>query len=244
MTGPRTRSQLPLASARSRWLDAELATRSGVSDRDRRRRLLVAGATLVLGAAALSWSLRLSAGDPRFIPATLALAAVWTIGSLACGPPLRRAGRRLARRAAPELGVGLAAGAVLLGVFLLGSGAVAQAPPLRDPVHALLAHAHWGSLGPVLAVAVLNGVVEEAFFRGALHDALPARWAPVATTVAYTLATAAAGIVLLAFAALLLGALCAALRRATGALLAPIACHLIWSTGMILFLEPALEWWA
>lgn len=233
-----------LADAHGRLLAEELARREALDPRDRGRRALAAVLALAAGAAVLAWSLRLPAGDAAFIPSTLLLAGVWIAGALAAGRPLRGAAPRTTRRAARELALGLAAGVALLAVFLLGAASVARVPALSDPVHALLAHAHWGALGPVLAVAALNGAAEEIFFRGALHDALPPRWAPTATTIAYGLVTAAAGIPLLALAAVILGALCSALRRASGALLAPIACHLSWSAGMILFLEPALDLWS
>lgn len=233
----------PLRALRGRWLEAELAAGASLSDADRRRRRITAAVTLVVGAATLAWSLRLPPADPMFLPSTLVLAAVWTIGAVACGRPLRAEGRPFARRALPELGLGLAAGTVLLLVFLAGASLVADVAVLRDPVQQLLAHAHWGALVPVLGVAVLNGIVEEVFFRGALHDAVAGRLAPLLTTLAYTLVTACAGVVLLAFAALVLGAACSAMRRVTGALIAPIACHLTWSIGMILVLEPTLNWW-
>ena len=53
--------------------------------------------------------------------------------------------------------VGLGVGAVLLVVFLIGAGIVAQVPALREPVEQLLAHARWGSLPIVVAITALNG---------------------------------------------------------------------------------------
>lgn len=231
-----------LRARAARWLEDERSLRDAVDPAARRRRLAVVLVALALGALCLGWTLRLAPGDPAFIPATLVLALIWALGFAASGRPVRLAGRQAGRRWR-ELAVGLAAGLALLAAFLLGAGLVADLPLLRDPVQSLLAHAHWGSLIPVLAVAALNGVVEELFFRGALYDAAAGRWAPAITTAAYTLVTACAGVALLAFAALVLGAACALLRRATGALIAPIACHLSWSLGLILLLEPTLDWW-
>ncbi len=59
------------------------------------------------------------------------------------------------------------------------------------------------------------------------------------TTVAYAAATLATGNVMLAFAALLLGALVGLERRATGGIQAPIITHVVWSVSL-LFLLPAL----
>lgn len=234
---------LRIRERQATWLAAELAAGESLSPRERRRRRIVVAIALVAGAATLAWSLRIPPGDPSFIPSTLVLAAVWIVGAFAGGRPVRGAAPRPARRMAAEALLGLAVGLALLLAFLLGAGLVADVPLLRDPVQALLAHAHWGALLPVIAVAVLSGIGEELFFRGALADATAGRWSPLITTLAYTAVTACAGVVLLAFAAFVLGAACAALRRATGAFLAPTAGHLAWSIGMILWLEPALDLW-
>ncbi len=53
------------------------------------------------------------------------------------------------------------------------------------------------------------------------------------TTVAYTLATAATGNVMLAFAAVLLGVVVGLERRASGGILAPILTHCTWSLTML-----------
>jgi membrane protease YdiL (CAAX protease family) len=63
---------------------------------------------------------------------------------------------------------------------------------------------------------------------------------PVAvTTAAYVLAVLATGNLMLAFAAVLLGALVGLERRATGGVQAPIITHVVWSLTMLLAL-PAI----
>ena len=225
----------------ARHLQAE---RSGAGAQDpsaRARRRVVAALTVVVAASVLAWALRIKPGDELFYPATLGLAAVLLVGALVAGRPLR-ATEELGKRRAPLLVlVGLGVGAVLLVVFLIGAGIVAQVPALREPVEQLLAHARWGSLPIVVAITALNGVVEELFYRGALYDAFGGRWAVVGSTVVYTVVTALAGIPLLALAGLLVGLAVAVLRRLTQGVLAPIVAHLTWSIGMLLLLGPTLE---
>ena len=56
--------------------------------------------------------------------------------------------------------------------------------------------------------------------------------------MAYTVATAATGNVMLAFAALLLGVVVGLQRRASGGILAPILTHCAWSLTMLFALPP------
>jgi membrane protease YdiL (CAAX protease family) len=134
--------------------------------------------------------------------------------------------------------VPLAYSALLSGVFVVGALVVRQVPWLDDQVRHVLDHADQGSVPLLVLVTAVNGVAEELFFRGALYAALP-RHPVVVTTAAYTLATLATGNPLLAFAALLLGALVGLERRATGGIQAPIITHVLWSLTMLLAL-PAI----
>ena len=59
------------------------------------------------------------------------------------------------------------------------------------------------------------------------------------TAVAYAIATAATGNVMLAFAALVLGVVVGLERRASGGILAPVLTHLVWSVTM-LYALPAI----
>ena len=92
---------------------------------------------------------------------------------------------------------------------------------LDDAVDGVLAYARQGSGPLVLLVAVVNGIAEELFFRGALYAAVPARAAVLVTTAVYTTASMASGNLMLGFAALVLGTLVGMERRASGGVLGP-----------------------
>ena len=208
--------------------------------RDLRRRQLVTIGFVLLGAAVLGFSLRLEPGSGWFYPATFALAAVWTVGAFASGPlHLGRITHRaeLVRPVLTPILVGLA----LAAVFVVGALLVRSVPwlsGLQDQVRNVTDFADQGSLPLLVVVTAVNGVAEELFFRGAAYAAITAR--PVLwTTVAYGVATAATGNVMLAFAAVILGAVVGLERRASGGILAPILTHCTWSLTM-LFALPAV----
>lgn len=210
----------------------------------RRRRRTAAALTAVLGAAAVAWALRIPPGDPQFQVGTAALVLIWVLGAIAAGRPLRRSRER--RWHWRSLVLGLAIGVLMLGLFLLGAGLVVQVPLLRDQVLGLLAHTT-GAGAPValtLTITAANGLAEELYFRGSLHDAVIGRWAPVITTAAYAVIMSLSGIWLLGFAALVMGAVFAALRLFSDGLAAPVTTHLVWSVGMFFWLAPALEIWS
>jgi membrane protease YdiL (CAAX protease family) len=209
------------------------------STRDLRRRQWVTAGVVVVGACVLAFSLRIQPGSGWFYPATLALAAVWTVGAVASGP--LHLGRTL--RGEDEAGprpflMPAVYGALLAGLFVVGGLVVRQVPALDSQVRHVLAHANHGSVPLLVLITALNGVAEELFFRGALYAATT-RHPIVVTTVGYTAATLATGNVMLAFAALLLGVLVGLERRATGGIQAPIITHVLWSVSM-LFVLPAL----
>ncbi|KRE58700.1 CPBP family intramembrane glutamic endopeptidase [Phycicoccus sp. Soil748] len=211
------------------------------SDAAFRRRRVVAVVTLVVGSAVLTLALRIPPGDPLFYGATVALAAIWTVGALVSGPlHLGRARTRSGGDARP-LVQSLALGAILLTVFLLGGFVIAHIPPLRDPVTHLLDHARLGSLSLVAAITAVNGIAEELYFRGALYAAVGRRHAVLVTTVVYALTTVGSGIPLLVLAAALLGVLTGLQRRVTGGILGPMVTHLTWSLGMLLLLPLVLS---
>ena len=123
----------------------------------------------------LAWALRITPGDPLFYVATLALAAVWLVGALLSGPAARRQGphpRRASERPGRSCSPSRSA-RCCSSLFLVGALVVARIPVLREPVDQLLDHARFGSLPAVLAITLVNGVVEELYFRGALYAALP-----------------------------------------------------------------------
>ena len=194
------------------------------------------------GRGAWSWPSRCGRTEPgsaQFYGATLLLAAVWAGGAFASGPlHLGRVGIDPSKAARPVLqpilvGVGLSL------VFIVGAFIVRLIPPLADQVRAVLDFAGEGT-SPVLllVVTVLNGIAEEMFFRGALYASIRKRQVLI-TSIAYAIATAATGNVMLAFAALVLGVVVGLERRASGGILAPILTHLVWSVTM-LYALPAI----
>lgn len=207
-----------------------------------RHRQLVTAGFVVLGGIVLGLSLRIEPGSAWFYPATLALAAVWTVGAFASGPlHLGRIG--VGRGSVDTVGrrpvlTPIALGLMVAGVFVVGALVVREVPFLDDQVRSVVEHADQGSWPLLVLITAVNGVAEELFFRGAAYAAItrhPVLW----TTVAYGVATLATGNVMLAFAALLLGAVVGLERRASGGILGPILTHCTWSLTM-LFALPAL----
>lgn len=199
-----------------------------------RHRQLVTAGFVVLGGIVLGLSLRIEPGSAWFYPATLGLAVVWAVGAFASGPlHLGRVATGRRPVVAPIL-LGLA----LAGVFVVGALVVRQVPFLDEQVRSVVDHADQGSWPLLVVVTTVNGVAEELFFRGAAYAAIP-RHPVTVTTLAYAVATLATGNVMLAFAALLLGALVGLERRASGGILAPVLTHCSWSLTM-LFALPAL----
>lgn len=206
-----------------------------------RRRRLVVGLTLLIGALTLGWALSIRPGDPLFYPATLGMAGIWVVGALLSGP--LHLGRARTRTGGTSRSVlqAFILGALLLAVFLAAAMVIGRIDWLRAPVDALLAHARFGSLPIVAAITALNGIAEELFFRGALFGASPRRWRiPVSATL-YALATVLSGVPLLVLAAAILGLLTGLQRRVTGGVLGPIVTHLTWSLGMLFALPWALN---
>ena len=204
---------------------------------DLRRRQLVTAGFVVLGGIVLGLSLRIAPGSPWFYPATVGLAAVWVVGAFASGPlHLGRIGVRdeLRRPVVAPVLLGL----LLAAVFVVGALVVRQVPFLDDQVRHVVDHADQGAWPLLVLITAGNGIAEELFFRGAAYAAIP-RHPVLWTTVAYGIATLATGNVMLAFAALLLGAVVGLERRASGGVLAPILTHCAWSLTM-LFALPAL----
>lgn len=210
-----------------------------VPDRVFRRRRVVVGLTLLAGATLLFLSLSTEPGDPSFSLLTLALAATWLVGAFASGPVhlgRMRWGRQLRRPVLQPVAIGLAA----VAVFTFGALVVAQVPFLSTSVDAVLDHARQGVLPLIAVIAVVNGIAEEVFFRGALYAAVGPRRPLLVSTVAYALTTVATGNVMLVFAATVLGVLVGLQRRVSGGVLAPILTHVTWSLGMLFILPPLM----
>lgn len=219
--------------------------------RDFRRRQVVTALFVLVGGGVLSFSLRITPGSSTFYVSTLLLAGVWTVGAFASGPlylgridldgvgGMSTGGGDPSDAAEPEAPAPLPRpviqpiliGAALAAIFVVGGLVVRKVDFLDAYVRSVLDYANQGYAPLLLLVAVLNGVAEELFFRGAVYAAIPRR--PVLwTTLIYVVATLATGNVMLGFAAIVVGTVVALQRRASGGILAPILTHVIWSVTM------------
>ena len=198
-----------------------------------RRRRVVVVATLGVGAALLAATLAAPPGSVLFSVLGILVAATWVLGGVLSGP-LHLGRRRGGRRAVVTP---LVLGVVLFVAFSVATLVAQRLPLVAGAVDRVLAKADGGPRAVVLVVALANGVGEEVFFRGAVHAALgrhrPVLWA----TAVYVLVTVATLNVALVLAAVVMGAVFAAERQATGGILAPLVTHLTWST-LVLFLLP------
>jgi uncharacterized protein len=202
-----------------------------------RRRRIVVAVVLVIGAALLGYSLTRQPGDSSFYWLTLALAAVWTVGAFASGPLHLGCVRFRGRNQRPWITgtlVGVAAG----GAFLLGGLVAREIPGVREYITRVLEFADYGPLALVVFITVVNGVAEELYFRGALYTALGNFYPAIISTIVNVGAVLATRNPMLAFAAVILGAVCAYERRVTGGVLAPVLTHFFWGLIMVLALPP------
>lgn len=202
-----------------------------------RRRRVVVCVVLVVGALLTAYSLNQRPGAASFYWLTLALAAVWAVGSVLSGP-LHLGRNTWQDRSTRPVVTGTAVGLLLGAVFLAGGLVVRNIAPVADRISRVLEYTNYGPPLLIVLIALVNGVAEELFFRGALYTAL-GRFYPVAiSTLLYTVAILATGNPMLGFAALVLGTVCALQRRATGGVLAPMLTHLVWGLMMVLALPP------
>ncbi len=192
---------------------------------------LVVAVALVVGSGLLGLALRLHRGSAGFYAVTLLVAVAWASPSLVVRP--ERTPRRRALRL--DALAGAVVGAAMFGVFVAGAAIGRHFSFLADPIHNILRKADAGPLAAVLAVALVNAVAEELFFRGALVVALgpSARRTYAVALVVYVVVTAVGGNTALVLAAVVMGAVFVVERSWTGSLAAPVATHLVWSTLMI-----------
>lgn len=202
-----------------------------------RRRRVVVAITLVIGAVVLGFSLRRHPGESSFYWLTLALAGVWIAGGLVSGP-LHLGGICWRGRNQRPVITGTTVGLLLGGVFVMGGLVAREIPPVADLITQVLLYAHQGWYPVIVAITLVNGVAEEIFFRGALYTALRSHHPVVISTLLYICATLASGNLMLGFAAVILGFVCALERRASGGVLAPVLTHLVWGLIMVLALPP------
>lgn len=203
-----------------------------------RRRRIVVGVVLVIGAALLGYSLTRSPGDSSFYWLTLALAGVWALGAFASGPLHLGCVKFRSRNQRPVI-TGTVVGLALGAIFVVGGLIVREIPGVREYITRVLEYADYGPLALVAFITVVNGLAEEMFFRGALYTALGTVKPILISTIFYVIATAATtGNPMLGFAAIILGTVCAFERRVTGGILAPMLTHFFWGLIMVLALPP------
>ena len=189
-------------------------------------------ATLVAGGSLLALALRLQRGSAGFYVVTLLVAVTWTLPSLVVRPAAAVDGRAWRMEA---IG-GAVVGGLMFGVFVAAAVVGRHFSFLADPIDRILRTADGGALAAVLIVALVNAVAEELFFRNTLVVVLgPGRKRTFAIAIAlYVAVTAVSGNTALTLAAVVMGLVFAVERRCTGAVVTPIATHLVWSTLMIL----------
>jgi uncharacterized protein len=202
-----------------------------------RRRRVVVAVVLAIGAALLGFSLTRPPGAESFYWLTLALAGVWAVGAFASGPLHLGSVRFRGRNQRPVI-TGTVVGLVLSGVFLVGGLVAREIPGVREFITGILEFADRGALPLVVFITLINGIAEELYFRGALYTALGKAYPALTSTVVYVVAILATRNPMLAFAAVILGAVCAYQRRVTGGVLAPILTHFFWGLIMVLALPP------
>ena len=202
-----------------------------------RRRRIVVGITLVIGATVLGFSLRRTPGEPIFYWLTLALATVWTAGSFISGP-LHLGGINWRGRNQRPVISGTVIGLLVGGIFVLGGLVAKEIPVAAHLITRVLQYVHGGSFLLIVLITVVNGIAEEIFFRGALYTALGRHYPVTISTTLYVIATLASGNAMLGFAAIILGTVCALERRASGGVLAPMLTHFVWGLIMVLALPP------
>lgn len=198
--------------------------------RRRRRRVAVAA---VAGTAALGASFAAEPDSREFYGFTTAAAAILTAGGLSAGPiPLGDE---------REVFKPVATGAAVFGAFYAAARLAKRVPAFDRVITSVLSYAHEGSDLGVLGTALVNGLAEEIFFRGALYDVVGAHRPAAKSTAAYALATTATRNPSLVLAAGVMGSIFSAQRRATGGILAPTLTHLTWSTLMLRYLPPVFD---
>lgn len=127
-------------------------------------------------------------------------------------------------------------GGLAFAAFLGASALASHVPALDGALDSVLATADAGPTALVLAIAVVNAVAEERFFRGALPAAVVGHHRVAVATAVYVLVTVASLNMALVVAAAAMGTVFMLERLATGGILAPTLTHVTWSTLMLLAL--------
>lgn len=175
-------------------------------------------------------------GSGRFYVLTTGVAGIWTAGAVAAGP-LRR-GWTHDETICRSVVVPVLTGAAAFGVFYAGALAVRRVPVLGDAVARIMRFADRGASPLVLVTTCANGVAEEAFFRGAMYDAVGESRPVLKSTLAYAATTCATRNPALVLASAVMGTVFGLQRRASGGIQAPALTHLTWSVLMLRYLPP------
>jgi membrane protease YdiL (CAAX protease family) len=200
-----------------------------------RRRRLVVAATLVAGTATLVATLAAPPGSLAFSLLGVLLAAVWVAGSVAAGP-LHLDGQPTGIESRRKMQAAVVLGGLAFGAFLGASVVASHVPGLDGAIDSLLATADAGPTALVLAIAVVNAVAEERFFRGALPVALVGDHRVAVATAVYVMVTVATLNMALVVAATAMGTVFMLERLSTRGILAPTLTHITWSSLMLLAL--------
>jgi len=204
----------------------------------RRHRWRTVAATGLGGAGLLTASLSARAGSRQFYLLTAGLAATWTGGALAAGPPPWAGPRGHDHGPRHLVILPVLTGAAAFGLFYGAARLARHIPVLNRAIIGTLRYAQDGSAPLVLLTASANAVAEELFFRGALWS-LTQRAHPLSTTtLAYTATVAATRNPALTIAGAATSVLFGLHRRASGGVLAPALAHLTWSLLMLTCLPP------
>jgi membrane protease YdiL (CAAX protease family) len=201
------------------------------------RRRIVVVIVLLVGAGVLGMALRRHPGESSFYWLSLALSGVWALGALLSGP-LHLGGVCWRGRNQRPVISGTVIGLLLGAVFVVGGLIARELPTAAHLITRVLQYTDQGSWRLTMAIALIGGIAEELFYRGALYTALGRYHPAIISTVVYVVATLASGNVMLGFAAIFLGTVCALERRATGGVLAPILTHFVWTLVVLLALPP------
>jgi membrane protease YdiL (CAAX protease family) len=206
----------------------------------RRRRRNIVGLTAVAGGALLGKSLSSKPDSREFYLLTGAVAAVWTLGGLAAAPQ-HREWTRMRVAGAADIMRPVAMGAGAFAAFYAAARVARRVPALDRALRSVLTYSHEGSDAAVLGTALVNGVAEEIFFRGAVYDAAGPRHQAAATTATYMAVTAATRNPALVAASGVMGWIFAKQRRESGGIIDPIITHVTWSTLMLRYVPPLFE---
>jgi len=203
----------------------------------KRRRRVIVVIVLLAGAGVLGLALRRHPGEASFYWLSLALSGVWAVGAFVSGP-LHLGGVCWRGRNQRPVISGSTIGLLLGAVFVVGGLIAREIPPVAELITRVLQYTDQGSWRLTMAIALIGGIAEELFYRGALYTALGRHHPVLISTIVYVAVTLASGNLMLTFAAIFLGTVCALERRATGGVLAPVLTHFVWTLVVLLALPP------